>query len=594
MTSGQSKQQYKTWYTKFSKVQFSNPELSKKYLDSIVRIPKLADSLTSKTYNDIGIYNAVIGDYNEAIHYFTKSFYFDKTKSNQTKANILCNIANTQKMQSDFDRELINLNKAKKIYTALKDQKNIFKVDSELSAVYYYKSDYNKALDISSILIQKLADFGDLKLLNIQLIRHANILYNIGDYRNAIVNFKKTLPYFSKNIENNAQNKYVALMSIGNCYTDLKSELAIDYYNQAREGFKSISDIRNENICISKIGTYYFEKKQFSNALPLLKISFEYLYQNQPHIALATYTFYSNTLLQIKDIATIKKLVPLDSNIMLQGATLQEKVFYYETMADVHEKLGNKTLEYNYLKQLKNLYIDREHENTFEEIQKKINLFDVKEQINKNKNLELKLKNTKLQNAIIIVSLLLLVLLLFYLVDKYQKEKKIKKLLLSQLENEKEISKKKMAYTDLQLKTESDIKELKDRELTALQLKIFQIKSKVIGFIEANELKLEDKHKERFIIKLDSFFENEDYWKEFKLKFTNVHPEFISQIRLNHPVLTKKDIDFLMLIKLNLSNKEIATLMNISYESAISKRYLVRKKMNITSDNELLNYLVKI
>jgi len=55
--------------------------------------------------------------------------------------------------------------------------------------------------------------------------------------------------------------------------------------------------------------------------------------------------------------------------------------------------------------------------------------------------------------------------------------------------------------------------------------------------------------------------------------------------------LTKKDIDFLILIKLNLSNKEIATLISISYESVISKRYLIRKKMNFTSDNDLVLFL---
>ena len=71
-----------------------------------------------------------------------------------------------------------------------------------------------------------------------------------------------------------------------------------------------------------------------------------------------------------------------------------------------------------------------------------------------------------------------------------------------------------------------------------------------------------------------------------------MHPNFINEIKNRYPKLTQKDIDFLILIKLNLSNKEIATLINISYESVISKRYLLRKKMGICSDNELVSFLL--
>ena len=35
----------------------------------------------------------------------------------------------------------------------------------------------------------------------------------------------------------------------------------------------------------------------------------------------------------------------------------------------------------------------------------------------------------------------------------------------------------------------------------------------------------------------------------------------------------------------------MATLINISYESVISKRYLIRKKMSFSSDNELVEFL---
>lgn len=268
---GQSNLVYKNYYKDFLKVQFSNPQLSKKYLDSILLLPKLPDSTICKTYNDIGIYHAIVGDYEGALRNFEKSYAFDPNCSVKTKANILCNIANTQKLFGKFELALKNLSKSKNLYESILDEKNLLKVESEICAVYYNKSDFNKALEISSELIPKLEELGDEKLLNIQLLRQANIQFNIGDFANAIVYYNKTLPYFSKDIENNLQNKYVALMNIGACYSELSSPKAMGFFNKALIGFRAISDSRNEFFCMGRIGKYYYKIKDYTKATPCLK-----------------------------------------------------------------------------------------------------------------------------------------------------------------------------------------------------------------------------------------------------------------------------------------------------------------------------------
>jgi DNA-binding CsgD family transcriptional regulator len=63
------------------------------------------------------------------------------------------------------------------------------------------------------------------------------------------------------------------------------------------------------------------------------------------------------------------------------------------------------------------------------------------------------------------------------------------------------------------------------------------------------------------------------------------------EIKVSYPHLTKKDIDFLLLINLNLNNNEITTLINISYESLLSQRYLLRKKIELSIDNDLIVFL---
>ncbi|WP_345092094.1 LuxR C-terminal-related transcriptional regulator [Flavobacterium chungnamense] len=560
-------------------------------MDSILLLPKLPDSIICKTYNDVGIYHATIGDYDSAIRYFEKSYAFDPNCGVKTKANILCNIANTQKLFGKYDLAIANLHRSKKLYGSISDEKNLLKIESEICSVYYSKSDFNKALEISSELLPKLEALGDKKLLNIQLLRQANIEFNVGDFENAIVNYNKTLPYFGKDIDNNLQNKYVAIMNIGSCYSELGKSKALHYFSIALKGFRVISDSRNEFFCMGRIGKYYYKIKNYKKATPYLKKSFDYMYANLPHISLEIFTFYLNSLQKQNSFSEIEELLALDAAIMLSQANLQEKIFYYETLATLYGKFGDKASEYSALKSLQTLYAERQKENTFEELQKKLNQYNIKNEINKNRNLELQVSNLKLQNTIIWILILFTVLLISYFFDKYKKKNKIQGLILMQLQQEKELNEQNNLLKDEQLKLEGELLRIKERELTALQLKIFQIKSNIIDFLQSNIIKTNDKELKNIIVKIESFFNNDDYWREFEIRFTNMHPDFTIKIKKTYPVLTKKDIDFLSLIKLNLNNKEIATLINISYESVISKKYLLRKKMNFSSENELVEYV---
>jgi len=587
----QSNSRYKKLYDEFVKVQFSQPELSRQYLDSILVLSKMPDSLVSKAYNNYGIYYAVTGNYRKAIWYFNKSYTFDKKISKRTRANILCNIANTQKMAGDFNYAITNYTKAKKIYESMEDKKNIFKVESEISSVYYSMSDYSMALDISSDLIQKLEKFKDEKLISIQKLRHANILFNIADFDDAIKYYKMTLPYFSKDIENNIQNKYVALMNIGECYSELNNSNALRYFNEALSGFKKVSDKRNENLCLSRIGKFYYKRNELNKSLPFLKQSFEFMYDKMPHLSTEIFVFYLKNLIDLNMYNEIDKILELDQERIIEGANLQEKIFYYKTLANVKNKQGNSAEEYKILKKLEKLYDEREEQNTFEELQKKLNQYNIKNEIQKNKNLELKLTNANLQKWMTVLIIIFLIVVSYYIVDKYKKKSKIQQLKLIQLEQEKEWHQNTKKLLEEKLKIESELVEMKERELTALQLKKFQIKSRLVDFFKSNQLIQDNKLIDKIIKKVDSYFDNEDYWNEFQIKFTNMHPNFIKVVKQDYPNLTKKDIDFLILIKLNLSNKEIASLISISYESVLSKKYLLRKKMNICSDNELVMYL---
>ncbi|MCB0427487.1 MAG: hypothetical protein KDD16_09310, partial [Mangrovimonas sp.] len=60
----------------------------------------------------------------------------------------------------------------------------------------------------------------------------------------------------------------------------------------------------------------------------------------------------------------------------------------------------------------------------------------------------------------------------------------------------------------------------------------------------------------------------------------------------NHPDLTSNDLRLCAYLRLNLTSKEIAPLLNISPKSVEVKRYRLRKKMNLPHEDSLTDYIL--
>ncbi len=84
-----------------------------------------------------------------------------------------------------------------------------------------------------------------------------------------------------------------------------------------------------------------------------------------------------------------------------------------------------------------------------------------------------------------------------------------------------------------------------------------------------------------------------DNWKLFKEAFDNADKDFLQSVKKEHPNLTSNDLKLCAYLRLNLSSKEIAPLLNISVRSVEIKRYRLRKKMNLEHDQGLVEYILK-
>ena len=86
----------------------------------------------------------------------------------------------------------------------------------------------------------------------------------------------------------------------------------------------------------------------------------------------------------------------------------------------------------------------------------------------------------------------------------------------------------------------------------------------------------------------------EDTWNVFKEAFDNADKDFIKNVKELHPSLTPNDLRLCAYLRLNLSSKEIAPLINISVRSVEIKRYRLRKKMELSHEQGLVEYILSI
>ncbi|MEO0526566.1 MAG: triple tyrosine motif-containing protein [Bacteroidota bacterium] len=159
---------------------------------------------------------------------------------------------------------------------------------------------------------------------------------------------------------------------------------------------------------------------------------------------------------------------------------------------------------------------------------------------------------------------------------------------LAKAQNEKEIIKIKNEQLKKDFKGKSN-------ELAASTMSIIkknELLSKVKEQLLAN---VEDKNSVKPIIHIiDKSLNQNDDWELFKEAFNNADRKFLKKLKKAHPNLSPNDIRLCAYLRLNLSSKEIAPLLNISARSVEIKRYRLRKKMGLTHDANLVNYILKL
>ena len=162
--------------------------------------------------------------------------------------------------------------------------------------------------------------------------------------------------------------------------------------------------------------------------------------------------------------------------------------------------------------------------------------------------------------------------------EKEESEAKVEVLINEKLQSEIDFKNKELALSTMHIvqKNETLAKLREELDTIVKQTKDSDTKSnikKVIGI-------LSDDHR------------LEDDWESFAVHFDQVHTDFIRRIKEKYPQLSPKDLKLCAYLRMNLTTKEIAPLLNISVRGVEISRYRLRKKMEIDQDLNLNDFMM--
>lgn len=98
----------------------------------------------------------------------------------------------------------------------------------------------------------------------------------------------------------------------------------------------------------------------------------------------------------------------------------------------------------------------------------------------------------------------------------------------------------------------------------------------------------------RILKTIDKNLNEDDSWDQFAFHFDQVHGDFLKKLSEDEIKLTGQETKLAAYLRMNMSSKEIANLMNISIRGVELARYRLRKKLNLDRSINLVEHLMEV
>ncbi len=396
-----------------------------------------------------------------------------------------------------------------------------------------------------------------------------------------------------ENKEDSSGTLGLAYNSLGSIY-ELKNEdeEAQNYYRLALIEFEKAKNIAYLPTSYCKLGELFKKKKQkvisftyFKKALDLAEKTENKQAQIMALIALGKWH------LDFEQNFTLAENYCNNARIIAIG--LSDKLFEIksiETLIDIKKNQNN----FKEVSQLQSEIIilkDRFYSAEKQQIEKSLEVqFEVSEKNRKLKLISAEKEVTKLTNYLLISVLAILItvfsFLFFFLkrINKRDKQLLAAKEELVVLMEEQKLLKEQQFQNDL---------EHKESQLSAITIQMLE-KNELLDEIKTI-LNKKDPNAETELKKLVSKYTIQDNnWKDFDNYFESVNKNFYTRLKQKYPDISNNDLKICALIKLNLSIKEMASILNISPDSVKTARHRLRKKLQLNTEENLTDFILSV
>ena len=386
-------------------------------------------------------------------------------------------------------------------------------------------------------------------------INYSRLLFLEKKYDSAIDGLLQLLPLLRQS--NESGQLVVCHLNLGSYYSALEQRDSA-YVHYIR-GLALIPEGGNRNLqelLYGNIGNYFRYKKDYKQALDY--------YRKAQQIALA------------------------DSNISAYAGLAYE-------LSVLFAQQGSSDSSYYYLSQYNNL-IDRiQQPHTVESYKQYVDmvmeLSDNQIQLSEQAVI---LKNKQLVILGITATAGIVTVVLLWLVAVERRRRSRQTILLKEIEN-KELSDLLEHEQEIQ-QVRNEQMEQKIRELTSYSL-LLANKNNLLKTIEESAVKAQKEQNfggyEQIKRLIDENLHIDgDYWEQFVGHFVQVAPHFFDRLKQRFPDLTSNEIKLCAYIRIGMTSKQIAHMLNLSPESVNKNRYRLRKKIGLDKDEALDEIIV--
>lgn len=509
--------------------------------------------------------------------------------------------------EKDHETSLELLTKAKSQAEESNNAEDLFLAINNIGANYYSMLDYGEALnnylEAYTIAIKDLKPSHEMIVLN-----NIAILYSKDKkYNKAEEYFGKALVLAKNNNEIIKQGLYsINLGQVNDEQGDLI--IAENYLNNAIDLVKE-----NPRLLIEaklELANNYYLKGDYINAK---KLSFELISQLND----IEYREHKKGVLLLLSKAYLKendntKAEEFAKNALNEEVNIENKIEVYKQLSTIYSNssLYEKTLSIkdsllifqDELHQIKNGRLYESNKVKFEIQNYQEELKDQQEKISSQK----KIFNTLLISAFIIIGLIGWALRNSFITNRQRKvlHKRSQEILNLELEKEKTdnlLLEKQIKEKETQLLLEQEqLKneiETKNRKLSAKALFLTDRNKLVTSLIK--DLEVSDTIKGHQVLNdhiknLKSFLRTDSEWDSFEKYFEEVNQGFLTNLKQKHSSLNANDIRFISYLYMNLSLKEISSILNITPEACRKRKERVSKKLELKESNQLYNYLSRV